>query len=234
MAKVVPMRGASPSGWSRERWAWRKGCMADARLGAMTRLVANELAFGYANAETAECSPGIQTLCDAVGGVHRATIMRALAELVDAGWIIRRGGEGPGRRASYAFRTPERVATLRQERVATLQPTCRNPATPPKPPYMDEPNMNQNARVKTPRQMLRGLARPTVLSAMVVIGSYHETAWDAWLADHGHPALHKIGRRIVAGMIEGWDMPWTLPPSPDETMATSIAGRYVAWLRSKA
>jgi hypothetical protein len=210
----------------------------------MSRLVASVLAIGFANHETAECTPGIAALMKAVAA-SRSTVQRALADLQAVGWIECLGGSAPGIVASYRFRmpervspvTPERVSHVTPERVSPVTPTCVMQDAPPIPPYKDKPNMNQKARGKTagltPRQLLRGMARPAPhLSALVVFGSHNEAGWEAWLAKRGYPALDKIGRRIGTGMLKGWDMPWASPPQPDAFCDNAIADRFVKWLRN--
>ncbi len=247
MAKVVALNGARPTGWARDRWAWQKAVWADADLSAMARLVASVLVSGYANHETGECSPGVKTLAAAVGS-HRATIMRALAELVAAGWVERLGGEGPGKVASYRFLFRERVAEPRPERVATLRPervaeprpervadldaTCRKSATPPIPPYKDEPNMNQKPSPEKPvhpRVAIRGMQRPQTLTHVIAPGSGRAERWNEWLEAHGYPPLERIGFMSEGG----YRMPVSIAPSPEHETPYRIAIRWADWLRSR-
>lgn len=257
MAKVIQLRGQVPGGWSRERWAWLKAVSADARLSAIARLVGNILAVGYANHETATCNPGRQALMEAVGA-SRATVTRALAELREAGWIEPLGGEGPGKVASYRFRPAERGSDVSLERGSDMRPESTErgsavslergsvmnatgliPEIPPIPPYKDEPNMNHNARVKsqrlTPRQLLRGKARPTTLSVLVPEGSSGALAWDTWLMAQGFQPLARIGRRAGGGGLYGFDLPYSTAPRPDDSeVHIRVALRFAEWLQDRA
>lgn len=246
MAKVVPLRGQTPGGWSRERWVWLRMVTADSRLLPMPRLLATVLAQGYANHETAECSPGFAALSKALGA-SRATVYRALADLEAVGWIARIGGHGPGKAATIAFRFPsEQVSPVRPEQVSPVRPEQVSPvnttglmeASPPTPPYKDKPNMNQNARGKTagltPRQLLRGKPRPTVLSQLVQCDGPAAEDWAVWFKHEGFPPLERIGRKVGDGFLTGWDLPFTRPPRADEEIPTRIARQFAEWLKSRA
>ena len=258
MAKVVQLRGQTPGGWSKERWVWMDAVTADGRLLPMPRLLASVLARGFANHETAECNPGFQALTKALGA-SRATVYRALADLEAAGWIERIGGHGPGKPTTIAFRFPgeqvspvrpeqvspmtrevgQQVASVRPEQVSPVTRTGLTETAPPKPPYMDQPNMNQNVRGnRWPRSATKvivpGGARPTPFSRIILPGGQEAEAWDAWLAARGLPLLAVIGRKAGPGMLAGWDMPSSWPPSDRDETATATAVRFVEWLRAKA
>jgi hypothetical protein len=217
----------------------------------MARLCANVLAQGFSNHETGECNPGLAALMRALGAPKR-TVLRAIADLEAQGWIARRGGSGPNRAASYIFRHPERVPDVAPERVPRMAPQqvpdltpeqvpdlTRTGATlsaPPIPPYKEQPNMNQIRHPKTPRQLLRGLARPSPhLSRIIPLGSDAAIEWDDWLAANGLPLLERIGRKAGAGMLEGWDMPFSRPPRAGvDEIEERIALKFVEWLKSRA
>lgn len=213
----------------------------------MARLLAGVLASGFANHETAECKPGLKALCEAVGA-HRATVLRALSDLVTGGWVERLGGEGPGKAASYRFRFPsqtEWVAKPRRERVADLQPDgsqdcdgngsqiCNERVAdlknPPIPPYKDKPNMNQ--KPLTPRQAIRGLPQPHCLTHVIAPGSTRAAQWDEWLIKEGYPPLERIGFKAEGG---GYRMPVSVAPSKNDEIPYLIALGWAKWLRSRA
>ena len=91
VAKVIQLRGQKPGGWASDRWVWTRAVAADGRLLPMSRLVASVLAIGFANHETAECTPGIAALMKSVAA-SRSTVQRALADLQAVGWIECLGG----------------------------------------------------------------------------------------------------------------------------------------------
>ena len=238
MARVVSLHGARPGGWSKERWEWIGAVAADGNLSPLARLVAVVLAQGFANHETAECRPGLPALMGKVAAPKRS-VLRALADLDAAGWIDRRGGEGPGRVASYAFRwpgrDPERVPEMAPERVPDLTRTGAKSCTPPTPPYKDQPNMNHKPAPRAATKIVvPGGGRPTRFSQIVQRGTEGEADWNRWLSENGFPELGRIGRVVVVGMLEGWDMPWRFPPSAADATATRVALAYANWLRSKA
>lgn len=252
MAKVVQLRGARPGGWAKERWNWIGAVMADGSLTMAARLVAVSLAQGFANHETAECRPGLAALMTAVAA-SRATVLRALADLQSHGWIERRGGNAPGKVAAYVFRNPgeapeqvspvrpeqvssarpEQVSSLRPEQVSSVSGTGLNPATPPIPPYKDQPQLNHKyARQNPPsaRAAIRGLEMPQCATRLVVPGSAEAERWDDWLARAGFPALDRIGRQRNGR----WLMPISTAPDPGDEIPYRIALGWAEWLRSKA
>ncbi len=208
--------------------------MAAPDLNHAAKLIAVALAQGFANNETAECRPGLPSLMAAIGSPKR-TVMRALADLKQAGWIDTSGGNAPGRAAAYAFRWPQQVPNLTPEQVPNSASTGAKSCIPPCTPYKDKPHMNQKGAPRgATRIYVTGGARPTHLSQIVQRGTGAETDWNRWLADNGFPDLDRIGRVQVVGMLEGWDMPWRFPPSASDTTSTGVALAFAKWLRSKA
>jgi hypothetical protein len=212
----------------------------------MARLVACALGFGFANAETAECRPGYQTLANDCGTSVR-TIERCFMDLEAAGWIARKGGEGPGVSAAIVFRFPERppeVAddegerppVLADERPPVLAVTPASSDAPPIPPYMDQPNMNQRTGLlrAASQVIVKGGQRPRYVTVCVPVGSVLAGRWDEWLAANAFPPLAVIGQRLDQKGADGWEMPVTLPAGFGDEVATRIATRWADWLRGKA
>lgn len=242
MAKIVQLHGQRPGGWAKERWAWIGAVMAAPDLNATAKLIAVALAQGFANNETAECRPGLPALMAAICAPKR-TVMQALADLRQAGWIDTAGGNAPGRAAAYAFRwpgqvqnpAPEQVPNPAPEQVQKTASTGAENCTPPCTPYKDKPHMNHKPWPRgATRIYVDGGGRPTQLSQVVQKGTPGEADWNRWLADQGFPPLDRMGRVIVVGMLEGWDMPWRFPPSPGDSTATRVGLAYAKWLTSKA
>ncbi len=230
------MTGQRPAGWAKDRFAWRKAVIADTRLGATSKLLANELAFGFSNHETGECSPGIPALMGALSCCKR-TVLRALAELVARRWLARRGGNAPGKRAVYVFRMQgEQVTGMTPEQVTGLSRTGDSFVTPPKPPYMDEPNMNQRTMPQkyAPKVRVPGGVRPVPFSQCVEFGSDAETAWAEWLKAEGFPSLDKIGLAHGVTQVRGWDMPNKWPPGLGDEVGRKLARRFAEWLMARA
>lgn len=175
-------------------------------------------------------------------GQPRRTALRALSDLKQAGWIVAKGGEGPGKPAAYVFRwpgervpevAPERVPDLAPERVPEIAPTGAKSCTPPIPPYKDEPKLNHTGTPQKPLSIsaqIRGPQQPKVLTHIIAPGSNREAIWDEWLARHGHPPLSEIGFKSGGG----YKMPVSLAPREAEEIPYRIAVAWVDWLRSKA
>ena len=192
MAKVVTLRDTRPSGWSQDRWRWLHEVRQDGDLSAMARLVACSLGFGFANSKTGECRPGVQALARDVK-VSPRTIERCLTDLQSRGWIVRLGGNAPGLRATFAFRFPgqntpemarEHTTEMAREHTPDLSVTHANPDAPPRPPLMEQPNMNHSERLH-PRAAIRGLPKPKCHTANVAPGSVTAERWDEWLKAEG-------------------------------------------------
>lgn len=248
MAKVYTLRGQRPGGWAKERWEWSKRVRRDGNLSPMARLVAHSLAIGFANSETAECRPGLATLAEDCASSTR-TIDRAMTDLERAGWIERKGGNAPGVSAAIRFRFPEdRHATatehtpdlthehapdLAGEHTPDLTGTHAKSDAPPRPPYMEEPNLNNKNHAATglhPRAALRPPKRPNITTILVAPGSAAHGAWDDWLAARGFPPLERIGQAVEGG---GWIMPTTTAPAEGDQIAYRIALGWAGWLRSR-
>ena len=241
MAKVVQLRGQTPSGWKQERWRWIGAVLASVAVSDRAKLVAVSMAQGFANHETAECRPGVAALCRAVALDKRA-VQRALADLREAGFVQPLGGEGPGKLAGYRFcwpgervtpATPERVTPATPERVTDLTPTGDKSSAPPIPPYKDEPKLNHTGTPQKPASIsaqIRGPQQPRVLTHIIAPGSTREALWDEWLARHGYAPLSEIGFKAQGG----WRMPVSVAPRETDEIPFGIAVAWAEWLRSKA
>lgn len=243
MAKVVTLHGARPGGWSKDRWRWLGAVRRDGDLSPMARLIACALGFGFANNDTGECRPGLATLAQDCATSPR-TVDRCLGELQARGWIVRKGGNAPGIRAAIGFRFPgqhtpemarEHTPEMATEHTPDLTGTHAISDAPPTPPYKEEPNLNQKPAPRAAtRIIVPGGQRPTPLSQVVQKGTEAEADWNRWLSEKGFPELEQIGRVVVVGMLEGWDMPWRYPPPPRDERAERVAWAYANWLRIKA
>jgi hypothetical protein len=110
---VPPDRSVIDAGaWMRQRWGWTEAVRKDADLSPMARLVAHVLALDYANAKTAVCYPSHGEIASAVGA-SKATIRRAVSELVSAKWVARKPGRGRGHNTGYSFLTRAQIVALK-------------------------------------------------------------------------------------------------------------------------
>lgn len=251
MAKVIRLSGQRPGGWAKDRWAWIGAVMAASDLNPTAKLVAVSLAQGFANHDTAECRPGLPALMRSIAASRRA-VLRALADLRAAGWVDERGGNAPGRAAGYVFRWPEQVPNMTPEQVPDMTPenaqqvpdmtpeqvpdlarTGARFGTPPRPPYMEQPQMNHKtppATVVHPRAALRPPKRPNIVTKIVAPGSAAHEAWDSWLVARGFAVLDQIGQAVEGG---GWIMPTTTAPGEGDQIAYRIALGWAGWLRTR-
>lgn len=56
-------------------------------------------------------------------------------------------------------------------------------------------------------------------------GSTYENGWDDWLRKRGYPRLSELSTPIG----DGWDAPWSIPPSPEDTLQTAMAEKWADW-----
>lgn len=80
------------------------------------------------------------------------------------------------------------------------------------------------------RKTVPGGLRPSVISHFVQTGTDAEADWNRWLVENGFPTLDQIGRKLVNGMLEGWDMPSRWPPGPSDETGHKISTRFARWL----
>ncbi|WP_444453680.1 helix-turn-helix domain-containing protein [Rhodobacter capsulatus] len=218
MAKVVHLNGQRPGGWAKGRWDWMRQVRRCADLSPMARLVAQSLAQGFSNAETGECRPGAQALAEDCATSVK-TIERVLRELELAGWVERLGGNAPGIRAAIRFRFPNEPENPRRfagsEHPSDLRVTPLSSEFPPRPPYKDQPNMNQKDG-RHPVAQIRGLPMPKISTVLVPFGSEQEAEWNAWLQARGFARLGVIGH----AMPGGWLMPLVRAPINSNIVVT--------------
>lgn len=98
--------------WSYERFNWTASVRRDHDLGVLARLVADCLALDFANARTLRCDPSYRQIAQVLGK-STDTVKRAIRELVDAGWLVRRCGDGRGHSGDYGFLTDANVVRLK-------------------------------------------------------------------------------------------------------------------------
>ncbi|WP_159082430.1 hypothetical protein [Paragemmobacter aquarius] len=179
--------------------------------------------------------------------MKRTAVVDAVAELVNAGWLERGGGNAPGRRAVYRFKSGEQCRDGGSEQCRDggseqcrqneqSMPQARHcEEIPPAPPYKDQPNMNQRPAPRFATKIIvPNAGRPTQVCQVVEPGGDAAAAWDAWLRANGFAGVEAIGRRIKSGQLEGWDFPTRWPPSASDETGTRIAKRFAEWLRAIA
>lgn len=127
-------RRISAGEWSSRRWEWLESLRRDVTLTMTARMVGHVLALEFAGHATGECFPG-PTAVGEVLGVSPDTAKRALAELVDRGWIAREatvGGRGKAPRITFLSRA--QVIHLRPaaaEKASSVKREKRGASVPP-------------------------------------------------------------------------------------------------------
>ena len=106
--------------WELLRYGWAESLRRDRSVNVTARLIGHVLAFDFANHKTMQCDPGLAQIARVVG-VSEDTVKRAVAALVDAGWIVRVAGRGRGRMSGYAFLTRARVVPLKGGKSAPIK-----------------------------------------------------------------------------------------------------------------
>ncbi|HBS99643.1 MAG TPA: hypothetical protein DEB47_07190 [Citreicella sp.] len=106
--------------WERLRYGWAESVRRDHSINVTARLVGQVLAFDFANHRTMQCNPSLGEIGRLLD-VSEDTAKRAVAALVDAGWIVRVAGVGRGRRSGYAFLTRARVVPIKGGKSAPIK-----------------------------------------------------------------------------------------------------------------
>ena len=78
------------------RFEWLKAVTQDGNLLPMAKVVATALSVQFTDDKTGQLNPKVTTLADYVK-VSMATLKRAIRALVDAGWLGKNRGPGPGK-----------------------------------------------------------------------------------------------------------------------------------------
>ncbi|MGR3376043.1 helix-turn-helix domain-containing protein [Salipiger abyssi] len=105
-------RMLGPDEWAHQRFGWLEAVRRDADLSAQAQVVAHVLALDFANKHSVQCDPSLRQI-EELTGRSRSTIKRAVAELVEAGWLTRIAGRGRGKTSGYGFLTRGRVLHLK-------------------------------------------------------------------------------------------------------------------------
>ncbi|WP_350117366.1 helix-turn-helix domain-containing protein [Marinovum algicola] len=91
---------------SKWRQDWARAVRRASSLSTRTRLVGQELALNFANGSAWQCNASREALAERLG-VHEVTVRRALAELVDVGWLSKAMATSRSGSSYHAFLIPE-------------------------------------------------------------------------------------------------------------------------------
>ncbi|WP_176445151.1 helix-turn-helix domain-containing protein [Maliponia aquimaris] len=200
------------------------------------KMLAQVLALDFANRDTGQCNPSRQTLADHMG-VSEATVKRALADLISAGWLGKTGVTARKRTASYAFLSPGKVVAFGQRPQDNAG--HKRPATAPGTRVKSAPNAGHicTAPYRGRNQVKNQSACPTASEQdcpvrqvfEIAPGSHRHVAWDGWLAAHGWPVLAELGDRVRQRKCAGWLMPSAMPPDDADSIGQQVAVRFLTW-----
>ncbi|WP_306111564.1 MULTISPECIES: helix-turn-helix domain-containing protein [unclassified Roseovarius] len=230
-----------PGNWRQE---WAQAVRRASDLSTTARLVGQALALDFANGSTGQCNPSRETLADHLC-VSEATIKRALADLVNGGWLSKTTGTARNRTAQHTFLIPGKS---RGEVVQFTGQRARNAGQ--KRPAIDdgtrvksEPNAGQicatpykgrnQVKNQSAREQGSTVASPVWQSALIEPGSHRESTWNAWLAEKGWPSVSELGVRHSDASGVGWRMPFAFPPNDSGSIQASITEKYLNWASAR-
>ncbi|MEQ9257500.1 MAG: helix-turn-helix domain-containing protein [Roseovarius sp.] len=222
------------------RQEWAQALRRSHGLSMTARMVGQALALDFANGSTGQCNPSRERLANHLG-VHQSTIKRALADLVNAGWLSKTTDTARNRTAQHTFLIPGRsrgeVVQFPPEKVANAGQ--KRPAIDERTRVKSEPNAGQictapyKGRNQVKNQGARAtaseVASPPWQAALVEPGSHRENAWNAWLAERGWPSVAELGIRHSDPTGTGYRMPFAVPPSAGESIEGKITEKFLSW-----
>ena len=105
-------RAIAPGEWQRQRFGWLEAIRGAEGLNPTAKIVAHALALDFADRDTLQCNPSHEVLGACVK-VSKATVKRAINDLISAGWIDRRQGHGRGNSSGYVFLTRAKIVPIK-------------------------------------------------------------------------------------------------------------------------
>lgn len=94
------------------RFEWLKAIMQRRDLTTASKVVASALSVQFANGQTGQINPSLDTLVEYLG-LSLATIKRAIKQLAQSGWLDRTEGRGAGNHTRYSLKTPCKIMPFR-------------------------------------------------------------------------------------------------------------------------
>ncbi|QFT45369.1 hypothetical protein FIU97_02160 [Roseivivax sp. THAF40] len=222
------------------RFEWLKAVLQAGDISGTAKTIASALAVQFANDETGQLNPTKRTLAEYLK-LHTDTVKRGLRELRDAGWLVSEGSGGRSRAANFLLRAPGKIVPFRGHKQDVTKPSKSGVGCAPHASACGAESgdkFRENGGQSIPRQkeqskkqkVFSGLMRPAPhLSQPIYAGSHNEAAWNNWLAESDFPTLAELG--CLCGATDGncWDVPFVLPPKPDNPIQASIAKKWAFW-----
>lgn len=214
------------------RFEWLKAVMQSAELNATAKALASAMAVQFANEQTGQLNPAVDTLADYLK-TSKDSIKRAVKALVDGGWLGRTEGRGRGNRTVYrlvspgkivAFRSAKRVAEPAPEKGATphLQAKekgadLRGKGGNAAPSYIEQ-SLEQNGAALEPWHHHQ-FSGKSYTGLTLIRESDHPkmSEWGRWLKAEGFPPLSLFPIREEGGRKSGplVRLPWDEPPKTE-------------------
>lgn len=216
------------------RFEWLKAVLQAEGLTPTAKTVASALAVKFFNEESGQMNPTQETLADFLK-VHKDTVKRVLRELRNAGWLLVTGNGGRRRAPQFRFLSPGKIVPFRDVKrgdKSSPEPEkrgddlCEKGGANPPPVFHGTNHRTKGAeKSERPAPHLRRCIKPDTPPAL---------AWDGWLVARGFPPLAKMGIRSSDAGGVGWDVPFTLPPKPDDPIELRIAEKWAGWATDQA
>jgi DNA-binding MarR family transcriptional regulator len=231
------------------RFEWLKAVMQCADLNATAKNLASAMAVQFANDETGQLNPSVETLADYLK-TSTDSIKRAVRALVDGGWLDRTEGRGRGNRTVYRLLSPGKIVAFRPAKQAT-EPAPEKGATPHLQPKEKGANLHGKGGKSAPsyiEQSLEQKTRPRDRFAdHTFVGNFTSgvqllskadhwaalNAWGEWLARMGLPKLCQLPIAEEAKRGTVFCLPYRRPPS-DEAQTSEAFAYFTTLLEAEA
>lgn len=221
------------------RFEWLKAVMQCDGLNPGAKLVASAMAVQFANDETGQLNPSVQTLANYVKA-STDTVKRAVKSLVQAGWLGRTEGRGRGNKTTYRLASPGKIITLSRPEKGAKSPQIKGGTAAPlrekkganlhrkggksAPSYIEQ-SLEQKERAWDAFAKHRFPGNFTD-GAMYLDKSkqYHDlTAWSEWLRKHGLPKLCEMPISAKSGKSTIFALPYRTPPNREDQVKEAVA-----------
>lgn len=241
------------------RFEWFKAVSQHKGLSGRAAHVAAVLATVFANDDTGQINPGLDTLAQHCN-VSVDTIRRAVVELEAAGWLARVVYHGRGKQTCFSLLSPGAVVPLRPVRAAPRPAPASSSQTAPTPEKRSQPctvssprtapgkgskvaakrsqPCNPHIRKEQPseqKERAHPTARPAAPPTARPSPHLHRLITtgsaqaDAWDQWLRAEGFPSLNRLSRLAAPGGFDLPWTWPPSYRDSTEHRIARAVAAW-----
>ena len=241
------------------RYDWMRAVLKQPDLHTRAKALASVLAVSFANDDTGQINPGLDTLADAMG-CSVDTIRRAVGDLEAGGWLARTVHHGRGKTTCFVLLSPGAVVALRpigQAPKAVPAPAPVADAATPKRSQARKVSARADApgkgRSPAPKRSQtckphykagtgseqeareRPAARPSAPPSarpsphLRRIVQAGSPQAEAWQSGLRNEGLPPLDRLHGCICQHGFDMPWAWPPNAADTIGRSIARNVALW-----